>query len=63
MTSSLINTMTIDSLKLPFSFDGEFVLLTLSDVVKLFKIENSFKTKFDSGRVEVSHCFDGFLLE
>ena len=46
MTSSLINTMTIDSLKLPFSFDGEFVLLTLSDVEKLFKIENSFKTKF-----------------
>ena len=46
MTSSLINIMTIDSLKLPFSFDGEFVLLTLSDVEKLFKLENSFKTKF-----------------
>ena len=46
MTNSLINTMTIDSLKLPFSFAGEFVLLTLSDVVALFKVDNSFKTKF-----------------
>ena len=46
MTNSLISTMTIDSLKLPFSFSGEFVLLTLSDVVSLFKLENSFKTKF-----------------
>ena len=46
MTSSLIDTLTIDSLKRPFSFDGEFTIFTLADAVSLFTIENSFKTKF-----------------
>ena len=46
MINSVINTMTIDSLKLPFSFDGEFVLLNKSQVIELFKVEHSFKTKF-----------------
>ena len=46
MTNSVINMMTINSLKLSFSFDGEFVLLSPSEVVKFFEVEDSFKTKF-----------------
>lgn len=46
MANSLINTMTINSLKRPFSFDGEFVFLTLSDLAAVFNAQNSFKTKF-----------------
>ena len=46
MASSLIKIMTIDSLNLPSSFDGEFVILTLSDVVRLLQAVDSFKTKF-----------------
>ena len=63
MTSSVINTMTINSLHLPFSFDGEFVFLTLSDLASLFNAENSFKTKFytlfivesGSGKLMIDH--------
>ena len=46
MPSSVINAITIDSLKRPFSFDGEFVLLSESDLISVFSKENSFKTKF-----------------
>lgn len=46
MANSIINSLTIDSLKRPFSFDGEFVLLPLVDLVSVFSAQNSFKTKF-----------------
>lgn len=46
MIGSRINALTIDSLKRPFSFAGEFVLLTASDLVSVFSAQNSFKTKF-----------------
>ena len=46
MNSSLINSITIDSLKQPFTFDGEFVVLSFADLVSVFRVQNSFKTKF-----------------
>lgn len=46
MPSSVINAITIDSLKRPFSFEGEFILLSESDLISVFSKENSFKTKF-----------------
>ena len=46
MATSLINAITINSLKRPFSFDGEFVVLTVSDLISVFSAQNSFKTKF-----------------
>ena len=46
MANSFINSMTINSLKRPFSFDGEFVFLTLSDLAQVFNAQNSYKTKF-----------------
>jgi AraC-like DNA-binding protein len=46
MAASLINLVTINSLKPTFSFDGEFVCLSLSDLVSVFNIQNSSKTKF-----------------
>lgn len=46
MATSLINAITINSLKCPFSFDGEFVVLTVSDLISVFSAQNSFKTKF-----------------
>lgn len=46
MVSLLINAITIESLKRPFSFDGEFVILTVDDLVRVFSTENIFKTKF-----------------
>ncbi|QOW09217.1 helix-turn-helix domain-containing protein [Kaistella flava (ex Peng et al. 2021)] len=46
MADSLINLVTINSLKRPFSFDGEFVFLTPSDLIAVFNAQNSFKTKF-----------------
>ncbi|WP_226065010.1 helix-turn-helix domain-containing protein [Kaistella polysaccharea] len=46
MASSVINAITINSLKHPFSLDGEFIVLTLKDLATLFSVRNSFKTKF-----------------
>lgn len=46
MTPPVIGTLTIDSLKLPFSFDGEFIFLNDSKIIDLFQVEYSFKTKF-----------------
>ena len=65
MTNSLINKMTINSLKRPFSFDGELVFLTLTDLAAVFNAQNSFKTKFytlflvqsGSGKLLIDHEF------
>ena len=46
MAASIINSITIDSLKRPFSFDGEFVVLMASDLISVFSAQNSIKTKF-----------------
>lgn len=46
MNDNLLNTVTINSLKYPFSFEGEFVILKESDLLLIFSAENSFKTKF-----------------
>ncbi len=46
MKNNLLNTVTINSLKYPFSFEGEFVILKQSDLLSIFSNENSFKTKF-----------------
>lgn len=46
MPSSLIRAITIDSLKHAFSFEGEFVVVSVSDLVSVFSAQNSFKTKF-----------------
>mgnify|MGYP003583814043 FL=1 len=46
MTNSFINRMTISSLKRPFSFDGELVYLSPSDLISVFSAQNSYKTKF-----------------
>ncbi|MBF8455930.1 AraC family transcriptional regulator [Kaistella sp. G5-32] len=43
---TVINAITIDSLKRPFSFDGEFVILMASDLISVFSAQNSIKTKF-----------------
>ena len=43
---AVINAITIDSLKRPFSFDGEFVILMASDLISVFSAQNSIKTKF-----------------
>lgn len=43
---AVINAITIDSLKRPFSFDGEFVVLMASDLISVFSAQNSIKTKF-----------------
>ena len=46
MASSLIKTMTINSLKRPFSFEGEFVFSPLSTLADLINRQDFFKTKF-----------------
>lgn len=46
MASSLIKTMTINSLKRPFSFEGEFVFSPLSTLADLINRQDIFKTKF-----------------
>lgn len=46
MKDKLLNTVTINSLKYPFSFEGEFVILKKVDLDLIFSAENSFKTKF-----------------
>jgi len=46
MKNQLLNKVTINSLKYPFSFDGEFVILKKADLNSIFSAENSFKTKF-----------------
>ena len=46
MKNHLLNKVTINSLKYPFSFEGEFVILKQSDLNLIFSAENSFKTKF-----------------
>ncbi|WP_156832017.1 AraC family transcriptional regulator [Kaistella palustris] len=63
MARSRINSLTIDSLKHPFSFQGEFLLLNVSDLVSVFSAQNSFKTKFytlllvesGSGTLRIDH--------
>lgn len=63
MSSAHIKAITINSLKRPFSLDGEFVVLTVSDLLDLFSFRNSFKTKFytlllvdsGSGKVQIDH--------
>lgn len=63
MSSAHIKAITINSLKRPFSLDGEFVVLTVSDLLDLFSFQNSFKTKFytlllvdsGSGKVQIDH--------
>ncbi len=46
MKNHLLNKVTINSLKYPFSFEGEFVILKQSDLNSIFSAENSYKTKF-----------------
>lgn len=46
MKNQLLNKVTINSLKYPFSFEGEFVILKQADLNSIFSAENSFKTKF-----------------
>ena len=46
MKNQLLNKVTINSLKYPFSFEGEFVILKQADLNLIFSAENSFKTKF-----------------
>lgn len=46
MKNQLLNKVTINSLKYPFSFEGEFVILKQADLDLIFSAENSFKTKF-----------------
>lgn len=46
MKNQLLNKVTINSLKYPFSFEGEFAILKQADLYSIFSAENSFKTKF-----------------
>ena len=63
MSAPLINAITINSLKRSFSLDGEFVVLTVADLMDLFSVQNSFKTKFytllivdsGSGTFQIDH--------
>jgi len=41
-----INSLTIDSLKLPFSFAGEFAVLEKEKLISIFSAQKSYKTKF-----------------
>ncbi|MEC5156763.1 AraC family transcriptional regulator [Chryseobacterium sp. MP_3.2] len=46
MSINSINSLTIDALKQPFSFGGEFVMVDQNQLTYLFSFQNSFKTKF-----------------
>lgn len=46
MSINSINSLTINSLKQPFSFEGEFVIVGENQLTHLFSFQNSFKTKF-----------------
>ena len=46
MINSPINSITIDSLKSSFTFDGAFLVLPFADLISIFSYQNSFKTKF-----------------
>lgn len=46
MAINSINSFTINALKQPFSFEGEFVMVDQNQLTHLFSFQNSFKTKF-----------------
>ena len=46
MSINSINSITINALKQPFSFEGEFVMVDQNQLTHLFSFQNSFKTKF-----------------
>ena len=46
MQKNTISSIHINSLKRPFSFDGQFLSLKVADVLSFFSVGNSFKSKF-----------------
>lgn len=46
MSKAQISTVTINALQQPFSFDGDFLLLSAKELIPLFSNNYSFKTKF-----------------
>lgn len=61
MNDNAIKNLTISGLKKPFSFDGEFLMISLTDLDESFLNENIFKSKFyalfviesDSGSISI----------